>query len=75
MVPNHWGLKPCSHSTEAGPEAASEALAQLESDGALALTAGERALRLLCRATLALTAGDPAAASPLLEQVCWWGRA
>ncbi|PSC74019.1 MAU2 chromatid cohesion factor-like protein [Micractinium conductrix] len=52
----------------AGPEAASEALAQLESDGALALTAGERALRLLCRATLALTAGDPAAASPLLEQ-------
>ncbi|KAL4439010.1 hypothetical protein ABPG77_006947 [Micractinium sp. CCAP 211/92] len=53
--------------THAGPEGAGEALDKLEGDGALRLSSVERTLCLLCRATLALTAGDAAAAALLLK--------
>ncbi len=59
--------------THAGPEGAGEALDKLEGDGALRLSPVERTLCLLCRATLALTAGDAAAAAPLLKDVSWEG--
>ncbi|KAL4452639.1 hypothetical protein ABPG75_008301 [Micractinium tetrahymenae] len=52
--------------THVGPEGAGEGLDKLEADGALRLSPVERTLCLLCRATLALTAGDAAAAAPLL---------